>query len=830
MTLGDAQKLYEAFRSCSRQGLVDDRFFDHPSVDAIFAATPETQREVLLRAFKDPERLGYYEVRCHTQVLQKLIKAPLEFTESDFATMLKSNTCQVSSGLIGSLLAATERYSKKNELSEELRQDLRNRSAALARDDELPRKTVEKVRSRISNILGEEFEDTFRVVTREPWAERLSIDVHQLQTHSRAAMTRIINHAGTATAGKPTKSWQREAANRIAGIDTHLVAAAFTVWFEAFDEPATEPGNDYQHSEWSVSSLNADVLKGLIWTAALLKDEGLIRAIGKAGQSGQRKIPGLGPRSNKVTNAAIWALGQIDDPLAISQLSILKSRIKNKAAQKQITKAMTAVAVRIGVPPEEVEEMAVPTFGLTELGKRIECLGEYTAELVIRGTDTTELRWIKPDGKTQKSVPQSVKVNFRDELKDLRSAAKDIRKLLPTQRERIDSLFLDQKVWPYADWQERYLEQPLVGVLTRRIIWVFETAGESTAAIWLEDNLVDVTGEEVQILAESTTVRLWHPIEEPPSTIVAWREFLESHQITQPFKQAHREIYLLTDAERSTNIYSNRFAAHILKQHQFNAICAARRWRNSLRLLVDDTCPPASRELPSWNLRAEFWIEGAGDTYGVDTNETGTFLYLSTDQVRFYDISATENSAHVSGGGYSCETSHRESVPEPIPVSDIPPLVFSEIMRDVDLFVGVTSVGNDPNWISGGREVRYRGYWQDYSFGELNGTANTRKQILEQLIPRLKIASQCSFDDKFLVVEGAIRTYKIHLGSGNILMKPNDQYLCIVPNPSAITSSTNRVFLPFEGDRTLSIILSKALLLAEDSKITDSTILSQIES
>jgi hypothetical protein len=39
----------------------------------------------------------------------------------------------------------------------------------------------------------------------------------------------------------------------------------------------------------------------------------------------------------------------------------------------------------------------------------------------------------------------------------------------------------------------------------------------------------------------------------------------------------------------------------------------------------------------------------------------------------------------------------------------------------------------------------------------------------------------------------------------------------------------DKVFLPFEGDRTLSIILSKAFLLAEDAKITDPTIVRQID-
>jgi hypothetical protein len=57
-------------------------------------------------------------------------------------------------------------------------------------------------------------------------------------------------------------------------------------------------------------------------------------------------------------------------------------------------------------------------------------------------------------------------------------------------------------------------------------------------------------------------------------------------------------------------------------------------------------------------------------------------------------------------------------------------------------------------------------------------------------------------------------------------MEPNDQYLCIVPGRGDATPSD--VFLPFDGDRVLSIILSKALMLAEDDKIKDSSITSQI--
>src|SRR5262249_40417532 len=145
----------------------------------------------------------------------------------------------------------------------------------------------------------------------------------------------------------------------------------------------------------------------------------------------------------------------------------------------------------------------------------------------------------------------------------------------------------------------------------------------------------------------------------------------------------------------------------------------------------------------------------------------------------------------------------------------------------VDLFVGVASIGNDPAWQDRGADERGLRYWHGYAFGELSNSAVTRREVLERLIPRLKIAERCSLADRFLVVRGNLRTYKTHLGSGNILMEPNDQYLCIVESRGT-KPEAGGVFLPFEGDHTLSLILSKAFLLAADDKIADRSIVSQI--
>ncbi|MBZ5618694.1 MAG: hypothetical protein LAQ69_08230 [Acidobacteriia bacterium] len=58
-------------------------------------------------------------------------------------------------------------------------------------------------------------------------------------------------------------------------------------------------------------------------------------------------------------------------------------------------------------------------------------------------------------------------------------------------------------------------------------------------------------------------------------------------------------------------------------------------------------------------------------------------------------------------------------------------------------------------------------------------------------------------------------------------MEPGSRYLCIVEGFS--TKATPRsLSLPFEEDHTLSLILSKAFLLADDLKIKDQAILRQL--
>jgi hypothetical protein len=611
----------------------------------------------------------------------------------------------------------------------------------------------------------------------EAWSDSALADLKAMDDIQRRAWIALLASCQKAGAGKPTVRWIREARDLCDLVGRAHLKARLVQWFPLVDRPRTQHAVRAHvlgsiHNE-VIEPQHVAILKGLCWCAGFEPDFAVARALTALALSAYRKVPGKGPRLVALGHAAVAALGAMPGRDAIGQLALLKVKVKLAHAQKEVEKALTAAAEREGLPRDEIDELAVPAYGMEEVGRRRDVLGDYAVELVVDGHEAS-LRWSTiADNKPLRSVPAAVKKEYAADLKELQLAARDIGKMLSAQRERIDGLFLAERRWPLDAWRARYLDHPCVGVIARRLIWQFKTNAQAAAGIWYGGQIVGVDDRPLENLGSASSVSLWHPIDRAVEEVLAWRNWLERHEVRQPFKQAHREVYVLTDAERRTRLYSNRFAAHILRQHQYHALCGARGWRDTLRLMVDATFAPTSKEIPSCGLRAEFWVEGLGDDYDRDSNDAGVYHYLATDQVRFYEAGAAQRRAHAWRRGYV--TDRGEPDAEPVPLERVPPLVLSEILRDVDLFVGVASVGNDPTWADAGPAGHYAEYWNRYSFGDLSVNGRTRKAVLERLIPRLKIASRCRFTDRFLVVRGNIRSYKIHLGSGNILMEPNDQ-------------------------------------------------------
>ncbi|GAA2190510.1 DUF4132 domain-containing protein [Micromonospora lupini] len=543
------------------------------------------------------------------------------------------------------------------------------------------------------------------------------------------------------------------------------------------------------------------LLRGLVWALSRDGDEEATDLLARAtatAATAPRQASGY-PHAPRTAIVAVRLLADRDGDAPVRTLARLAGTVRNKAVQSRVQSALTGLAARHGWSLSEVMELAVDDHGLGPDGRLRTPVGPYEATVEIAG-DRARLV-VARDGVPLNGVPAQVKQAHGDELVWLRDAVKRVGATLVSERQRVEGLLSEERTWSYPDWSSRFLDHPVTATFGRRLLW--ETGGDGqrwTAGLprcepdgW---TLVDRAGQTLP----PGRIRLWHPARADTADVLAWREHLLAAGLTQPFKQVFREVYLRTPAEEKTHTYSNRFAAHILRYRQANALLRARGWQAGYLGTWDGGYESeATKVFGGGAWRASF------DHALVDNPDPDRYdvEYCSTDQVRF-----------------ACRDG---SAWQPAPIVDVPPMVFTEAMRDVDLFVGVTSIATDPQWADRG-EDRFSAYWRRAVVAELTPSAQVRRDALARLLPRMAIADRVELSDRHLRVRGNLRAYRIHLGSGNVMVEPDDSYLCIV----AARERTGRLHLPFDDDPMLSTILSKAIMLAADDKITDTTVLAQL--
>ncbi|WP_299986899.1 DUF4132 domain-containing protein [uncultured Pontibacter sp.] len=718
---------------------------------------------------------------------------------------------------IAPLLTQVDRQYKGKEVSERMEASLNTLKDQIQKiDDSFYEKQKLKLTERIDTLLFKS-QDCKSIkptcfLGQDGFSEYANTTIQSLLEQERQIWYQLLTKAQKATGSKPSNKYLADTKALFKELGPDKFKRMVNDWFSfltQLKEKTTEHTSSYggrtytyTNSEY-LSSVNIEAIKGFIWMCAHFHDNATLQNLAQLAERCYRKIPGKGPAAAAVGNACLFTLYKSKGLDGVGHLSRLKLRIKQSSTQQAIGKYIDAAALEQGVSTHEIEDLAVENFGLAE-GARTYQFDDYTCTVRITGVGKSELNWFKPDGMPQKSVPAFVKERHKVKLKKVKDTQKQIDQTTSAQRDRLDRMLRSERKWHFGNFRKLYLEHGLMAYLTKKLIWNFTFDDSVVSAIFLNDQWI-TKENEVIIPNENVQVSMWHPAVHTVEDIRQWRDFLIENRLQQPLKQAFREVYLLTEAEVRTKTYSYRMAAHVLKQHQFNMLAKTRGWKYSLMGAYDDGRfnEAAELQLPEYGLKAEYWVNelNAEDAF----NDTGIWNFITTDQIRFTDTATNQTKDLI----------------------DIPSVPFSEVLRDVDLFVGVASVGNDPTWNDSGGVPAYRDYWTSYSFGDLSEVAKNRKEILTGLVPRLKISKVATIQDKFLVVKGKLRTYKIHIGSTNILMEPNDQYLCIVPDRSQKIVTEN-VFLPFEGDNGLSIILSKAFLLAEDDKITDSTITSQI--
>jgi hypothetical protein len=444
-----------------------------------------------------------------------------------------------------------------------------------------------------------------------------------------------------------------------------------------------------------------------------------------------------------------------------------------RAAVQVALKALTQVAGFADLSRFEWDMEARIAGDVVPDGRQWE-LGEYTMTFSLQGKEP-EISVTK-GGKALKSLPKSVRDDEHYiEIKEVVTQAKAQMRRFKATFENM--MVMEQKLT--LDDLRNLGRMPVAGDLLSRLIVITD---DSVVGLCLPEMfaVLAVDGKQHPI---THTIQIAHPYHLYQQDILAvWQREVIHRRIVQPFKQAFRELYLLTPAERQTGYFSNRFFGHQVSGAVATRLFQSRGWE-----IVSDEMPLPRRVFHDQKIQAHFIFPDA-------MHYLSSMPTITSDRISFWPY---PGSFYIDQPG---------SAERAIPLADVPPLLFSEVMRDADLIVSVGQSEGDSN-------LSPEAYAQ-------------RGQLVTSLLADLSLPG-VRIEGHFAYVKGKLADYRVHLGSAVIHIDPGN-YLCIVPDRWGKTH--DRLFLPFAdaSDAKISEVISKILLLLQDDKIKDGSILSQI--
>lgn len=390
---------------------------------------------------------------------------------------------------------------------------------------------------------------------------------------------------------------------------------------------------------------------------------------------------------------------------------------------------------------------------------------ETTVQLVVDDEGQAEIK-ISRKGKELKSVPAKHK---KDEyilsLKEMKSEL--------TEQYRRARQELERSMTTGNSFTGKELAgldgNPVIRPMLRSLVFKFgDHLGYYEGEI---ESLRDPSGKLVG-LTDEDEVQIAHPVHLYKSG--QWSTFqrdLFDRELRQPFKQVFRELYVPNADELAHATHSRRYAGYQVQPKKTVALLRGRQWTVSYE-------EGLQKVFYAENLIASLYA--MADWFSPSDTEAPTLEVIS-----FKDRTTYEN----------------------VGLDQVPPILFSEVMRDVDLVVSVAHVGGvDPE-------------------ASLT-TIEMRHAIVQESLRLLKLKN-VRLDGNYARVDGSLGEFAVHLGSG-MVYKQATGALHIIPVHS---QHRGRIFLPFlDEDPKTAEILSKIVMLAEDTKIKDPQILMQLQS
>ena len=376
-------------------------------------------------------------------------------------------------------------------------------------------------------------------------------------------------------------------------------------------------------------------------------------------------------------------------------------------------------------------------------------LDDTTIKLVIDEQGKAELEVTKGD-KTLKSIPDKYKKN--KEVEALKDSKTYLTKQYSRTRLSLEQAMLSQTLFTAAELA-KILEHPVVkAMLSKLVLFNPET---QASGFWQDGKLLSAEGTLTPLKAADKLL-IAHPSH--LFYAVQWdlyQKYLFDKEIKQPFKQVFRELYVPTKDELETSNRSERYQGHQVQPQKTVALLRGRGWTVNYE-------EGLQKVYHKEGFRAT--IYAAADWYTPSDVEAPTLEY-----VVFYNLKDGKE----------------------VPMKEINPVIFSEVMRDVDLVVSVAHVGGvDP---------------------EASHSTMQMRGALARESARLFKLTNVEVKERYILVKNEHGDYSLHLGSGMISRGG------LQINVVAVQSQhRGRVFLPFvDDDPKTAEIISKMKLLSE---------------
>ncbi len=374
----------------------------------------------------------------------------------------------------------------------------------------------------------------------------------------------------------------------------------------------------------------------------------------------------------------------------------------------------------------------------------------------------------RKDGKALKSVPARLKKNEQAvKMQELNKALKD---QYSRTKQMLEQAMEDRTAFEVWELLELY-QNPVAAPILKPLIVLPEHADQTKPfcmGFLTEDGILDYQGKLTKVQSDDTLL-IAHPFDLYREG--HWSEYqklLFEKQLKQPFKQVFRELYVKLPEELEKG-ESMLFSGNQIQPQKTVGVLRGRRW-------VADYDDGLQKIYYKENIVAR--IYAMADWFSPGDIEAPTLEW-----VVFLDRKTGKT----------------------MKMKEIPDIIYSEVMRDVDLAVSVAHAGGvDPE--------------------ASHSTVEMRRAIVECNLALFGIRN-VKVEGNFAVIKGKLGEYTVHLGSG-VVHQMGNAMLFVVPVHS---QHRGRMFLPFvDDDPKTAEIMSKILLFAEDTKIKDPGILNQI--